>query len=816
MNRRYTEQALMAIDGAKQVAKGLNHGYIGTEHLLLALAAVEECTAARVMRKYGVNEDKIVDLIERLVAPIKNVSVKERDGFSPRAATILERSVKEAERFGNSLVGTEYILIAIIKDEDCVACRLLNTMGVNLQKLFADILNAIGVDASLYKDEIKNSKSKNSAKKKAMALEQYGRDITELASNGRLDPVTGRSSEIRRVIQILSRRMKNNPCLIGEPGVGKTAVVEGLAMAIASGNVPDSIKDKRIISLDLSGMVAGSKYRGEFEERIKKLISEVRHQENIIIFIDEIHTIIGAGGAEGAIDASNILKPSLARGELQVIGATTVEEYRKYFEKDAALERRFQPVEINEPSVEETISILKGLKSRYEEHHRVLITDAAIETAAKMSERYINGRFLPDKAIDLMDEAASKVKLDSFSVPVKIEKLKEEVKRLSKEKEDAIRNEEYALASSIRDEEKKKQKKLDKAIEKWRDETSENPAVVSEEDIANVVSDWTKIPVKKLAEEETQRLRQLENILHKRVIGQDEAVSAVAKAIKRGRVGLRNPKKPIGSFLFLGPTGVGKTELSKALAEVMFGKEDSIIRVDMSEYMEKHSVSKLIGSPPGYVGYEEGGQLSERVRRNPYSVVLFDEIEKAHPDIFNILLQVLDDGHITDNTGRKIDFKNTVIIMTSNAGAQRIVEPKLLGFNSGNDDKQNYELMKKSVMEEVKRMFKPEFLNRIDETIVFHALNEDDLVKIVNIMIDEISERAKKQLDITIKVTPPAKKWIVKQSYEKKYGARPLRRKLQNLLEDRLAEEILECNISQGDTVNVSVVSGELKFSIQE
>jgi len=814
MNRKYTEQAQIVIDGARQVAKGLNHGYIGTEHILLGLAAVEECTAARILRKYGVDEDKIVDLIERLVAPLKNISVKEREGFSPRASAILDRSAKEAERFGNSVIATEHILLAIVKDDDCVANRLLNTLGVNQQKIFVDILNVMGVDANSYKDEIKNKK--NSTKKKASALEQYGRDITELAANDRLDPVMGRKTEITRVIQILSRRMKNNPCLIGEPGVGKTAVVEGLALAIVNGNVPDSIRNKRIISLDLSGMVAGSKYRGEFEERIKKLINEVKNQEDVIIFIDEIHTIIGAGGAEGAIDASNILKPSLARGEVQVIGATTVEEYRKYFEKDAALERRFQPVEVNEPSIEETIEILKGLKDRYETHHRVVITDEALETAAKMSERYINGRFLPDKAIDLMDEAASKVKLDAFTVPDKINKLKEQINKLAKEKEEAIRNEEYAIASELRDDERKKQSKLDKAIEKWRKESDNNPPVVTEEDIANVVSDWTKIPVKKLAEEEAIRLRRLENILHKRVIGQDEAVTSVAKAIKRGRVGLRNPKKPIGSFLFLGPTGVGKTELSKALAEVLFGKEDSIIRVDMSEYMEKHSVSKLIGSPPGYVGYEEGGQLSERVRRNPYSVILFDEIEKAHPDIFNVLLQVLDDGHITDNTGRKIDFKNTVIIMTSNAGAQKIIEPKLLGFNSGNDEKQNYELMKKSVMDEVKRMFKPEFLNRIDETIVFHTLGKDELVKIVDIMINEIAQRAKKQLDISIKVTTPAKKWIVEQGFEKKYGARPIRRKLQNIIEDRLAEEILDGNISNGDVVNISVVSGELKFSIQE
>lgn len=816
MNNRYTQKAEKAVAGAARVARELKHGYVGTEHLLLAITAVEDCTAAKLLYKQGITEDKILSIIDRLVAPVKKVSVKEADGFSPRAEEILLKSSSEAERFGNGVIGTEHILLSLIKDEESVAYRILAGAGVKIQKLFADILATIGIDPAQYREEIKGGRKKQNDRRRPSALEQFGRDLTALAEQGKLDPVTGRSAEIRRLIQILSRRMKNNPCLVGEPGVGKTAVVEGLAIAIAEGNVPESIGNKRIYSLDLSGMVAGSKYRGEFEERIKKLLAEIIVQDNIIIFIDEIHTIIGAGGAEGAIDAANILKPSLARGEIHVIGATTVEEYRKYFEKDAALERRFQPVEVNEPTVSETIDILKGLRSRYEEHHKVQISDDAIVAAAKLSERYISGRFLPDKAIDLIDEASSKVRLDAFSVPDKIEKLTLELGQLTLDKENAIKSENYTLAGSIKAEEKRVRNKLIRAREKWEKESHESLAVVDENHIAEVVSDWTKIPVKKLAEEENQKLRNLEKILHKRVIGQEEAVTAVAKAIRRGRVGLRNPRRSIGSFLFLGPTGVGKTELSKALAEVLFGKEESIIRVDMTEYMEKHSVSKLVGSPPGYVGYEEGGQLSERVRRNPYSVILFDEIEKAHPDVFNILLQVLDDGHITDNSGRKVDFKNTVIIMTSNAGAQRIVEPKYLGFNSGDDDKKNYELMKNSVMEEVKRLFKPEFLNRIDETIVFHPLTGEELKQIVELMIKDISTRADEQLGIKLSVTAPAKKFLAEEGFEKKYGARPLRRKLQNMLEDRLAEEILSGKIKEGDRVHVSVSEKELKFSVKE
>ncbi len=788
MKNKFTDKAQMVIDGASQVAKGLNHGYIGTEHLLLALAAVEECVASRILYRHGVTEDKMVDLIERLVAPIKKVSVKDSDGLSPRALDILEKSVKEANRFGKKKAGTEHILMSIIKDEDCVACRLLNTLSVNRQKMYADILNSMGVDGAIYKEELKNNKKRSQERKHPLTIDQYSRDLTSMAKEGMLDPVTGRDTEINRVIQI----------------------------ALANGTVPESVADKRILSLDLSGMVAGSKYRGEFEERIKRIIAEVREQDNIIIFIDEIHTIIGAGGAEGAIDASNILKPSLARGEIQVIGATTMDEYRKYFEKDAALERRFQPVEVNEPGIEETIDILRTLRSRYEEHHNVTITDEAIEAAAKLSERYISGRFLPDKAIDLMDEAASKVRLEGYEIPDNIAKLQNELNQLSAEKEEAIKSEQYEQASKLLNDEKKKQNKLDKIRDKWKQDNSNRDNIVDEEDIALIVSEWTKIPVKKLEQAESTRLLKLEKTLHERVVGQDEAVEAVSKAIRRGRVGLKNPRKPIGSFLFLGPTGVGKTELSKALAEVLFGKEDAVIRVDMSEYMEKHSVSKLIGSPPGYVGYEEGGQLSERVRRNPYSVILFDEIEKAHPDVFNILLQVLDDGHITDNSGRKINFKNTVIIMTSNVGAQKIIEPKYLGFNSGDNDKQNYELMKKSVMEEVKHLFKPEFLNRIDETIVFHALTHDDIRSIIDIMLKDITLRAKEQLDIELKVTAPAKKFLAEEGYEKKYGARPLRRKLQNVIEDGLAEEILQGTIKSGDIVNVSVSGKEVKFSVKE
>ena len=712
-------------------------------------------------------------------------------------------AAREARRFKAQLVGTEHILIAMLKDSECVATKLLATMGCNIQKIYVDVMMAVG-DANnygAYKDEISN---KNKKKSPTATLDQYSRDLTKLATEGKLDPVIGREHEIQRVIQISSRRTKNNPCLVGEPGVGKTAIVEGLALQIAEGNVPDTIKNKRVVTLDLSGMVAGSKYRGEFEERIKKIINEVRNAGNVILFIDELHTIIGAGGAEGAIDASNILKPSLARGEVQIIGATTINEYRKYIEKDAALERRFQPVNVEEPSEDEAIEILKGLRKAYETHHNVTITDEALTAAVKLSERYINDRFLPDKAIDLIDEAASKTRLGVYVKPEKISEIEHIIEELDKDKEQAVVNEEFERAGELKARRVELAGELDCLNTQWQKEKDSRNLVVGEEEIADVVSDWTKIPVHKIAAGESEQLMNLEKTLHERVVGQEEAVNAVAKAIRRGRVGLKDPKRPTGSFLFLGPTGVGKTELSKALADAMFGSEANLIRVDMTEYMEKHSVSKMIGSPPGYVGYEEGGQLSEKVRRNPYSVILFDEIEKAHPDVFNILLQVLDDGIITDSTGRKIDFKNTVIIMTSNAGAENIVAPKNLGFNTSTDPDRDYKTMKSKVMEEVKRLFKPEFLNRIDETIVFHMLTRSDIAQIVDIMVNSINKRIGEQMNLHIELDDSAKALIVDKGYDEKYGARPLKRALQTLVEDELAEQILEGRIKNGDNVHIT------------
>ena len=696
-----------------------------------------------------------------------------------------------------------------------MASRLLNTMGISVQKLYIDLLAAMGEDAPSIKDEMQRG---NSGKRGSStpALDSYSRNLTQMALDGKLDPVIGREHEIQRVIQILSRRTKNNPCLIGEPGVGKTAVVEGLAQRIAAGDVPDTIADKRVMTLDLSGMVAGSKYRGEFEERIKKVIAEVVEAKDVLLFIDEIHTIIGAGGAEGALDASNILKPSLARGELQLIGATTINEYRKYIEKDSALERRFQPVTVDEPSEEESIAILKGLRSRYEEHHRVEITDDALEAAVKLSSRYINDRFLPDKAIDLIDEAASKVRLSNYTKPSKIKDYEAQIDDLEEEKESAIRDEAYEKAGDIKKKQEKLKEKIRLTLEKWEKEKETRKLVVGENEVADVVAGWTKIPVKKLAQEESERLKNLEGILHERVVGQEETVTAVSKAIRRGRIGLKDPKRPIASFLFLGPTGVGKTELSKALAEAMFGTESSLIRVDMSEYMEKHSVSKMIGSPPGYVGYEEGGQLSEKVRRNPYSVILFDEIEKAHPDVFNILLQVLDDGHITDAQGRKIDFKNTIIIMTSNAGAENIIAPKRLGFGVATDAKADHEFMKGRVMEEVKRLFKPEFLNRIDEIIVFHQLTKEHMKGIADIMLRGIEKRSKEQLGITLTVNEAAKDLLIDKGYDDKYGARPLRRTIQSLLEDKMAEEILDGKLKKGVNVEVDCEEGKLTFTVKK
>ena len=814
MMERYTPQAQEALGLAVGVAETLNHGYVGTEHLLIGLLQEGTGVAAKVLEENGVEEDRVIELVSQLIAPNPTVQTADRTAYTPRARRVIENSYREAVRFKAAQIGTEHIMIAMLREGDCVASRLLNTIGVNIQKLYIDLLAAMGEDAPAAKDDLQGAR----AGKRGNAtptLDSYSRNLTQLASAGKLDPVIGREQEIQRVIQILSRRTKNNPCLIGEPGVGKTAVVEGLAQMIASGNVPETIADKRVVTLDLSGMVAGSKYRGEFEERIKKVISEVVESGDVLLFIDEIHTIIGAGGAEGALDASNILKPSLARGEIQLIGATTINEYRKYIEKDSALERRFQPVTVDEPTEDESVAILKGLRSRYEEHHKVEITDHALEAAVKLSSRYINDRFLPDKAIDLIDEAASKVRLQNYTKPDKIKVYEAEIDGLEEAKEEAIKKEAYEKAGEIKKKQEKIREKIAQTMEKWQKDKETRKLIVSDNEIADVVSGWTRIPVRKLAEEESERLRNLEGILHQRVVGQEEAVTAISKAIRRGRVGLKDPKRPIGSFLFLGPTGVGKTELSKALSEAMFGTENALIRVDMSEYMEKHSVSKMIGSPPGYVGYDEGGQLSEKVRRNPYCVILFDEIEKAHPDVFNILLQVLDDGHITDAQGRKIDFKNTIIIMTSNAGAENIISPKRLGFGMVSDAKADYNFMKDRVMDEVKRLFKPEFLNRIDEIIVFHQLTREHIKGIADIMLGTIGKRCKEQLGIGLEVTDSAREHLIDKGYDDKYGARPLRRTIQNLVEDRMAEEMLDGRIKAGSLVEVGFDGEKLTFSVK-
>lgn len=815
MQKPYTKKAEKVLEIAKKASRSMHHSYIGTEHLLIGLLGEGSGAAAKVLSSAGVDEERILELIENLIAPSGNVITADAGGYSPRALRVLENAAKEAERFKNEKVGTEHLLIALIKEADCAAVRLLNTLGVNLQRLYVETLTAMGEDVSLHKDEFQNGKL---AKKKNLeatpTLNQYSRDLTQLAKEGGLDPVIGREEEMQRVIQILSRRSKNNPCLIGEPGVGKTAVVEGLAQNIVSGMVPDSVLNKRVVTLDLSGMVAGSKYRGEFEERIKKVLAEVKKAGNILLFIDELHTIIGAGGAEGAIDASNILKPSLARGEIQLIGATTIEEYRKYIEKDAALERRFQPVTVEEPDEEQAVAILTGLRPQYEIHHHVKITDEGIRAAVQMSERYINDRNLPDKAIDLMDEAASRVRLGSFKTPKQMKETEQRIRELDIILEEAVRGLRLGDAKAAREEKEELLKRHAKQIKKYHKDAEKKEPLVNENEIAEVVSSWTKIPVKKLTADESAKLAKLEKTLHKRVIGQEEAVSAVAKAVRRGRVGLKDPNRPIGSFLFLGPTGVGKTEISKALAEAVFGNEQAMIRVDMSEYMEKHSVSKMVGSPPGYVGYDEGGQLSEKVRRNPYAVVLFDEIEKAHPDVFNILLQVLDDGHITDAQGRKVDFKNTIIIMTSNAGAQSIISPKHLGFGSQDDEKQNYEYMKQGVMEEVRRIFKPEFLNRIDETIVFHALTKEDMKQIVTLLAKTLVERCRTQMEIELHIRDSVKAYIVETAYDPKYGARPLRRMIQSKIEDAIAEEILAGRIKRGDRVEVGLKKKEIVFEV--
>ena len=811
----HTQSADTALYLAAEISKELGHGYIGTEHLLVGLIREGEGAASKVLVSNGISADEIINLIKEQIAPPSSVAVMEKAGYTPKMEEILDDAAKEAIHFKNDLIGTEHLLMAVLKDTDNLAIRLLNTLGINPQKLHLDILTAMGVDQEDFKAELQSSKNALlQMAENELIIDRYSRDLTALAKEGKLDPVIGRDEEIGRIIRTLSRRTKNNPCLVGEPGVGKTAIVEGIAQRIYTGSVPSSVADKRVLSLDLSGMVAGSKYRGEFEERIKRVISEVISEGNIILFLDEIHTLIGAGGSEGSIDASNILKPSLARGELQLIGATTHEEYRKYVKKDAALERRFQPIDVSEPSEETTIEILKGIRSRYEEHHGLKISDEAIEAAVRMAGRYINERFLPDKAIDLMDEAAAQVRMTRVARPSGIEEIEASLKEIELKKEDALVNEEYDRIRELKKEQLKLERVLKRKEKKALEKSGESGLIVSDDVIARVVSEWTKIPVTKLHETESAKLLKLDRELKRRVIGQEEAVSAVSRAVKRGRVGLKEKNRPIGSFLFLGPTGVGKTELSKALTEALFGSENALIRVDMSEYMEKHTVSKLIGSPPGYVGYDEGGQLSEKVRRNPYSVVLFDEIEKAHPDVFNILLQVLDDGHITDSTGRKVSFKNCVIIMTSNAGASRIVDPKKLGFSTGDDEKLDHEKMKSSVMEEVKRIFKPEFINRIDEIVVFRMLNDDDMKKIVTLLSSGLVKRAKEEMDISLKISEQVKKHIAKEGSNKKYGARPLKRAIQTMLEDELSEKILKGEVKEGDTVTVKMSKDELKWTV--
>lgn len=808
----YTKSAKNAMKEAKKAAQRLGHEYVGSEHLLLGLLNEKQGMAGYILNMSGVDAKRVEKLISKMLSDT-GVAVTSKSIFSKACNEILEQSKKEAKALGAVEIGTEHMLLVMLKHTECVATRLLVTIGINIEKLASDIMEAIASD--LPAEQMERPKGKKKKKSATPTLDQFSRDLTALAKAGRMDPVVGRSVEMQRVMQILSRRMKNNPCLIGEPGVGKTAIAEGLAELIVADEVPDTLKDKRLLTLDISGMVAGSKYRGEFEERIKRMLAEVRADGNIILFVDELHTIIGAGGAEGAIDASNILKPALSRGELQMIGATTSAEYRKYIEKDAALERRFQPVQVEEPSRQEAMAILQGLRCCYEAHHGVEITDAALEAAVDLSVRYINDRFLPDKAIDLIDEAASKKKLQYYSRSEKHLELERKMKALGLDLEDALAEGDIVLASALKTEQTALSEQIAEEQKRLQRQLGRKKSAVNEDDIAAVVSMWTKIPVSRLAEKESKRLMALSNILHKRVIGQSEAVDAVAKAVKRGRVGLKDPNRPIGSFLFLGPTGVGKTELSKALAEAVFGDEQAMIRMDMSEYMEKHSVSKMIGSPPGYVGFEEGGQLSEKVRKHPYSVILFDEIEKAHPDVFNMLLQVLDDGRITDSQGRKVDFKNTIIIMTSNAGAQRIVEPKRLGFASEEDAKKDHQHMKDSVMEEVKRLFKPEFLNRIDETIVFHALSEEEVKQIVDMLLKSLVKRIREQMDISLRYGEPVKNFIFKKGYDKKYGARPLKRAIQTHVEDMLAEEILNGTVKKGDHVTMGVRDDKVTFRVR-
>lgn len=813
MQGKFTNKAQEVLKRAQEAALKLGNKYVGTEHILLGLTLVSDSVAAKALESQGVTYHQVMDKIQSMTGGTSAYYIPA--DFTPRAKRVVESSVQEAFRMGTGYVGTEHILIALIRENDNIAVRIMVSLDLNLQRLYDDIMNMLGEGEDQNGSARgMNSQGEKQEKSATETLDKFSRDMTALAKKNKFDPIVGRDKEIERIVQILSRRTKNNPCLVGDPGVGKTAIVEGLAQKIAEGNVPDTLKNKRIVGLDLSAMVAGSKYRGEFEERMKKAMDEVKADGNIILFVDEIHTIIGAGAAEGAIDASNILKPALSRGEIQLIGATTLEEYRKHIEKDAAFERRFQPVKVEEPDEQAAVAMLKALRDKYEMHHKVTISDDAIEAAVKLSARYVSDRFLPDKAIDLIDEAASRLRLKTYSAPDNVAEMEEKLAEMEKEKEAAIKTEEFEKAAEIKRAQDALRAQWKEAKKEWENNHENQAQVVTREEVAEVVSVWTGVPLQSLQEEESQRLLHLEDTLHQRVIGQSEAVKALAKAIRRGRVGLKDPNRPIGSFLFLGPTGVGKTELSKALAEALFGDEDAMIRIDMSEYMEKHSVSRMVGSPPGYVGYEEGGQLSEKVRRNPYSVVLFDEIEKASPDVFNVLLQVLDDGHITDGQGRKVDFKNTVIIMTSNAGARSIVEPKRVGFTSMETEEQSYQNMKKNVMEEVRHIFKPEFLNRIDDMIVFHSLTQEDILEIVKLMTKTVSKRIKENMDITVTFTDKALEKIAEEGYDKAFGARPLRRAIQSRIEDAFAEEYLMGNFKAGDKVSVGVKTNGFLFRV--
>ena len=808
MQYKFTNRAEKALQIANQTATGLGHSYIGTEHLLYGLTQEGSGVASKVLELQNVTPDKILEEIEELIGIInEDIEINETLGFTPRTKKVIENAFKEAKKIGSEYIGTEQLLVGIMQESDSVAVRILLDLDVSPQKIYNEIAKIIN-EEDYAQSDVLDSKYIGSYSS-TPTLNQYGADLTKQAREGKLDPVIGRKDEIERVIQILSRRTKNNPCLIGEPGVGKTAVIEGLAEKIVLNDVPELLKDKRVVTLDITSMIAGAKYRGDFEERIKKCLNEVKKVGDVILFIDEIHTIVGAGAAEGAVDAANILKPLLARGEIQLIGATTISEYRKYIEKDSALERRFSPVTVQEPTSEDTIKILQGIRDKYEAHHNVKITDEAINSAVNLSVRYINDRFLPDKAIDLIDEAASKLKMKTFTRPEKLKEQEEKIAQIEKEKEDAILMQNFEKAASLRDEEIALREKLEKDNKRWENKTSRNVVILNEEDIAEVISSWTNIPVKKLTQDENDKLKSLEEILHKRVVGQNEAVEAVAKAIRRGRVGLKDPKRPIGSFLFLGPTGVGKTELSKALAECLFGNEDSMIRIDMSEFMEPHSVSKLIGSPPGYVGFDEGGQLTEKIRQKPYSVLLFDEVEKAHPDVMNLMLQILEDGRLTDSQGRTVNFKNTVVIMTSNIGAKMITDRKMLGFSIGSSDSKaeenkQYESTKKDVMDELKKEFKPEFINRIDEIIVFHKLAQDDIMKIIEIMLAQVEKRLKAN-NLNVEIDESVKKLVFEKGFDKNYGARPLRRAIQTYVEDEISEAILDGKVAENKKSVVKV-----------